>query len=79
MFIVVTLIILLGDAGNPKSLRARKGKFYFIYIFEYAKLMIIEETHKNVVFHRLLVFICLRFSSYRMIWPDQKREMLTYC
>ena len=26
MFIVVTLIILLGDAGNPKSLRARKGK-----------------------------------------------------
>ena len=55
MFIVVTLIILLGDAGNPKSLRARKGKFYFISIFEYAKL--IEETHKNVLFCRLLVFI----------------------
>ena len=56
MFIVVTLIILLGDAGNPKSLRARKGKFYFISIFEYAKLFI-EETHKNVLFCRLLVFI----------------------
>ena len=27
-FIVVTLIILLGDAGNPKSLRARKGKLF---------------------------------------------------
>jgi hypothetical protein len=28
IFVVVTLIILLGDAGNPKSLRSKKGKIY---------------------------------------------------
>ena len=35
-FIVVTLIILLGDAGNPKSLRGRKGKLHYsrlLYLF----------------------------------------------
>ena len=56
-FIVVTLIILLGDAGNPKSLRARKGKLLSSRRQDLYSLLYLQNTFLYYKSNKIIDFL----------------------